>query len=252
MALAPLESLGSIGTMELLEILDIAERLGLPASTVRFYRDRFILYLPTIRIGRHLRYPPEAVEMIRAIDEAARTGATMEEIEQALQWRFPVTVITSQPLASHSAPERSRAQSVVPETLEQLATQQAALHEAIEAMRNALVDLVTTQQLQGLRAETATLATTFAQRESAQRHALRALAGQLRQDMDEIRRLLTHIAGALDDRQAQPAPAGSHGESHQSDLPTPGDAIALNGRAPRTPRRMGHPYRASGTGPLRP
>ncbi len=252
MALAPLESLGSIGTMELLEILDIAERLGLPASTVRFYRDRFILYLPTIRIGRHLRYPPEAVEMIRAIDEAARTGATMEEIEQALQWRFPVTVITSQPLASHSAPERSRAQSVVPETLEQLATQQAALHEAIEAMRNALVDLVTTQQLQGLRAETATLATTFAQRESAQRHALRALAGQLRQDMDEIRRLLTHIAGALDDRQAQPAPAGSHGESHQSDLPTPGDAIALNGRASRTPRRMGHPYRASGTGPLRP
>jgi conjugal transfer/entry exclusion protein len=192
------------------------------------------------------------MEMIRAIDEAAKTGATMEEIEQALQWRFPVTVITSQPLASHSAPERSPAQSVVPETLEQLAAQQAAVHEAIEAMRNALVDLVTSQQLQSLRAETATLAATFAQRESAQRHALRALAGQLRQDMDEIRRLLTHIAGALDDRQAQSAPAAPHGESHQPDLHPHGDAVALNGRAPRTPRRMGHPYRSSGAGPLRP
>jgi DNA-binding transcriptional MerR regulator len=234
--------------MELLEIVDIAERLGLPVSTVRFYRDRFILYLPTVRIGRHLRYPPEAVEMIRAIDDAARTGATMDEIEQALQWRYPVTVITSQPIAS--TPERAQALAAVPSALEALATQQAALQEDIEAVRDALADLASMQHVQSVRAEMVSLSAALAQRESAQRHALRALAGQVRQDMDEIRRLLTHLSGLLENQRGQPAPVSPSGASYAAAAETPGEAVAPNGRISRTPRRMGHPYRASGTGPL--
>lgn len=234
--------------MELLEIVDIAERLGLPVSTVRFYRDRFILYLPTVRIGRHLRYPPEAVEMIRAIDDAAKTGATLDEIEQALQWRYPVTVITSQPIAS--TPERAQERVHVPSVLEALATQQAALQEDFGAVRDAIADLASTQHVQSVRSELVSLAAALGQRESAQRHALRALAGQLRQDMDEIRRLLTHISGLLDDRRGQPAAATPRGESYPAVAETQGEAVAPNGRISRTPRRMGHPYRAGGTGPL--
>lgn len=39
---------------------EIARTLGLPESTVRYYRDAFSSYVPTVGRGWRRRYPPAA------------------------------------------------------------------------------------------------------------------------------------------------------------------------------------------------
>ena len=60
--------------MELLTIAQIAKQLGLPESTVRYYRDRFSEYIPTTGEGRGRRYRGEAVEVFRVIADKLRAG----------------------------------------------------------------------------------------------------------------------------------------------------------------------------------
>lgn len=64
---------------------DIAIRLGLPPSTVVYYRDRFGEFLPAPAfVGRRKRYPPEAVAVIRTIREMFDSNLSTEEIRKAL------------------------------------------------------------------------------------------------------------------------------------------------------------------------
>lgn len=233
--------------MELLEIGDIADRLNLPVATVRYFRDRFILYIPTVRIGRHLRYPPEAVEMIHAIAEAARAGATAEEIEQTLQQRFPVTVITSQELAPLSDGE-SHPLTPMREAVQKLGEQQAQLQAELDEMRDALAGLATAKQLQLLRAETAAVTATLVQRERVQRQATEKMLAELRQEMDDVRRLLEGLRAAIEGVRVE------SGTSYlpEERVPQPPRENGREQTPARIPRRMGQPLRSTGTGPLRP
>lgn len=78
--------------MELLTISDIAKRLGLPESTVRYYRDRFPEYVPSVGDGRRRRYRPEAVDVLRFIADGLRNDRTATDIAEALSRMFPKTV----------------------------------------------------------------------------------------------------------------------------------------------------------------
>jgi len=69
----------------LLTLSEVARRLGLPETTVRYYRDRFAPYLPSVGTGRSRRYPLQAVERLRWIVEQLRAGASVQEIEAQLR-----------------------------------------------------------------------------------------------------------------------------------------------------------------------
>ena len=51
----------------LLTVREIARELGLPESTVRYYRDAFAGYLPAVGTGRRRRYPLEAIPLLRVV-----------------------------------------------------------------------------------------------------------------------------------------------------------------------------------------
>jgi DNA-binding transcriptional MerR regulator len=65
-------------------IRDVARELGLPESTVRYYRDAFSAYLPSVGTGRRRRYPPEAIPLLRLVAEGYAQNRPRAEVEQAL------------------------------------------------------------------------------------------------------------------------------------------------------------------------
>lgn len=70
--------------MELLTIKAISQELGLAESTVRFYRDKFPHYIPSVGTGKTKRYHPVAVDILRFIADLMRKGKTAEEAENEL------------------------------------------------------------------------------------------------------------------------------------------------------------------------
>ncbi|MHA4246210.1 MerR family transcriptional regulator [Bacillus cereus] len=68
----------------LLTISQIAKELQIPESTARYYRDRFINYIPFVGEGRAKKYRPETVEILRFIAEGFNRNLTAMEIEDGL------------------------------------------------------------------------------------------------------------------------------------------------------------------------
>jgi DNA-binding transcriptional MerR regulator len=118
--------------METLTIAEIASRLELPESTVRYYRDRFATYIPVVGKGRGRRYPGEAVEIFRTIAEGLRSGQTAALVDETLSRLFPrniETVQTELAQATAAAPQQV-AQAMVHVLFQQ--------QEEIQAMRLSL------------------------------------------------------------------------------------------------------------------
>lgn len=73
-----------------LTIAEIAKRLRLPESTVRYYRDHFAPYVPVVGEGRQRRYPAEALEVFRVIADGMRKNhGSATEVEETLSRMFP-------------------------------------------------------------------------------------------------------------------------------------------------------------------
>lgn len=69
----------------LLTIAELAKQLQIPESTIRYYRDRFIEYIPYVGDGRHRRYRPETADLLRFIAEGFNRNLTAMEIEEGLR-----------------------------------------------------------------------------------------------------------------------------------------------------------------------
>lgn len=80
----------------LLTLGEVAKRLGLPETTVRYYRNRFAPYLPIAGAGRSRRYPPQVVERLRWIIEQLRAGSSVQEIEAQLRNHNPAAIPPSE------------------------------------------------------------------------------------------------------------------------------------------------------------
>lgn len=65
-------------------IRDVARELDLPESTVRYYRNAFSAYLPSVGTGRRRRYPAEAIPLLRLVAQGYAQNRPRAEIEQAL------------------------------------------------------------------------------------------------------------------------------------------------------------------------
>jgi DNA-binding transcriptional MerR regulator len=73
----------------LLTLRQVADNLGLPESTVRYYRDAFLDHIPFIGTGRRRRYPPPAVAVLRSIAEGYASGRSREAMLSTLEGAAP-------------------------------------------------------------------------------------------------------------------------------------------------------------------
>jgi DNA-binding transcriptional MerR regulator len=233
--------------MELYEIAEIADRLGLPANVVRSYRDRYLPFIPVVRVGRHLRYPAEAIDVIADIHRAVQIGATTDEIEAALQARFPITVITAQGVESRVSGRADDALRTAN------AEEHAELRSRLDDLRGALGGLASYDEVQALRAEIASLAAVLTQRDFEVEHAravavadLREVVSILRQEIAALRAETIadrcELAGATESRSVD-APDADGERADRVTTPSGAQDQLLAGR---TPRRMGQPLRANG------
>ncbi len=184
-----------IAPMELLKVSDIAKRLEIPESTVRYYRDRFPQFVPAVGEGRSKRYRPEALAVLRFIAESLRSGLPAEEVETALWARFPVTVEPQQQSAAAQqqtavTPQQASAailRELLVEAVQAAAeAQTAALRSEMEARHAAAME-----QQTALYQQVGELAATLQQErseaqqfrsEAQQRHD--ALLGAIQQDQE--------------------------------------------------------------------
>ena len=73
---------------ELLSIKEISQELGIPQSTLRYYRDLFMDYLPAAGEGKKKRFYPEAVEVFQAIAKGMHKNKNADDIANDLNQRF--------------------------------------------------------------------------------------------------------------------------------------------------------------------
>ncbi|MFN2268918.1 MAG: MerR family transcriptional regulator [Desulfonatronovibrio sp.] len=95
-------------SQELLTIKEIARRLTLPESNVRYYRDKYEKYLPSVGSGRKKRFKPQAVDVFKTIVQGLEESLSSNEIESRLAARFsqnPADIYQDKEINSHSYPE---------------------------------------------------------------------------------------------------------------------------------------------------
>ena len=66
-------------------LCDLARDLGIPESTVRYYRDVFSIHVPSVGLGRKRRYPEQAAKTLKFIADSFAAGYTREAIDAALR-----------------------------------------------------------------------------------------------------------------------------------------------------------------------
>ncbi|MDF2875865.1 MAG: hypothetical protein K0R22_2548 [Sporomusa sp.] len=86
--IATTKTQGVIFMTELLSIKDISQELGIPQSTLRYYRDLFLDYLPAMGEGKKKRFYPEAVEVFQAIAKCMHQNKSSDDIANELDSRF--------------------------------------------------------------------------------------------------------------------------------------------------------------------
>ena len=79
-------------TQDLLTITGIAQKLGMPESTVRYYRNKFSDFIPMVGEGRKRRYKPETLEIISLIEKMFRENQTAIDIAKCLARKFPQNI----------------------------------------------------------------------------------------------------------------------------------------------------------------
>ena len=75
----------------LLSVAEIARKLGVPESTVHYWKNRFAQHLPSAGTGRQKRFRPEAVEVFRVIAEMFSLGHSAQDVMETLGKNFPLT-----------------------------------------------------------------------------------------------------------------------------------------------------------------
>lgn len=94
---------------EFYTVKELGSILDMPESTVRYFRDRFIDFIPFEGKGRSRKYTQESIEVIRAIVEYNNAKMNAEEIEKALSTRFTRVIDITQERREQKA-EQSKSQ----------------------------------------------------------------------------------------------------------------------------------------------
>jgi DNA-binding transcriptional MerR regulator len=178
-----------VADQELLTIAEIAKRIDVPESTVRYYRDRFGSSVPSVGSGRRRRYSQEAVAVLRFIANQSRVGTPYEEIERQLAERFPIDV-SSQTQISKTANASTAATQQQPSASTEAQIQ--ALREALGVALDPLIRAIIEEQTATLQQELAAVrkqlddATARAERTASERD--QQLVATMRGMLEERRR----------------------------------------------------------------
>ncbi len=78
--------------MELLTLKQIAQRLNMPPSTVKYYRDKYADYMPGVKAGRYMKYEPEAIEIIQIIADGVKNNLQQQHINELLSAKFALNI----------------------------------------------------------------------------------------------------------------------------------------------------------------
>jgi hypothetical protein len=130
--------------MDLLDLPQLAAAASLPNSVARYYRDRFILFVPSVRIGRAIMHPPEAAEVMRVIARHAAAGMDAQAIQAALEDAYPVTAISATAFAGVG----SQATGLIPALAmaREVDRREARLHDELRELRSQLAVLAVAAQ----------------------------------------------------------------------------------------------------------
>jgi DNA-binding transcriptional MerR regulator len=79
----------------LFTLRELADRLSLPESTVRYYRDAFLDHIPSVGTGRRRRYPEPALAVLRTIARGYASGRTRAEILGLVEGVAPIAAAES-------------------------------------------------------------------------------------------------------------------------------------------------------------
>ncbi len=72
-------------TKRYISLREVGRQLGVPPSTIVYYKDRFSRHIPSVGgDGRRRRYPAEVLEIFRRIREMFENNWSAEQIEQEL------------------------------------------------------------------------------------------------------------------------------------------------------------------------
>lgn len=238
---------------EHMDIPGIARTIGLSVERVRTYAERYALYLPVMRVGADVWYPPASVTLIEEIDQAVAAGATSDEIELGLQAHIPtMRLVQDGDLGRESAPQATATSLTFDDLARIVVEQRTQISELFHSLQASIALVATAEQFHGLRAETASLAAALALRDTQLDHANAVILSELRQAVSELR---DEIADLRHDGQQSQFPE-SPSEASEPTPPTKASGVAETTAPPtkesdrdhrhRTPRRMGQPLRVNG------
>lgn len=81
---------------KLYTIKELAEELKVPESTLRYYRDRFEEFIPTVGKGRKRRYKKEAIDVFSLIINGYEHDLTFKQIKDELIKKLSNSVQTDE------------------------------------------------------------------------------------------------------------------------------------------------------------
>lgn len=85
----------------------IAEKVGIPESTIRYYRDRHKDFVPYIGKGRRRRYTEESLEILLRICGYAEENLNAIDIDERLDAEYD-RIIEVSPEETETQTQRSR------------------------------------------------------------------------------------------------------------------------------------------------
>jgi DNA-binding transcriptional MerR regulator len=78
--------------VELLTLQEIAARLNMAPSTVRYYKNQYQEFMPGVKAGRFMKYEPEAIEIIKFIAAATAATKQQQDIKELLSAKFALNI----------------------------------------------------------------------------------------------------------------------------------------------------------------
>lgn len=134
----------------MLTIKDIAERTGIAESTVRFYRDKYPEFVVYTGQGRHRRYTPEVVDVIKFIAKCYAENMSADRVRETLGDNFsqfvevkPEAIITPQ----QQLPQQEAAIHRLADVLVSVVEEQRQAQERIATALELLADRQKENQL---------------------------------------------------------------------------------------------------------
>lgn len=131
---------------KLLTIAEISKQVGIPESTVRYYRDKFEPFFPTVGKGRNRRYRPEAIDIVKVIAEGFNRNMTAMEIEEGLTRMFSMDVSVVEQTAATTTATQQQSLEEIKSALLQTVTTIGTLNQTVQKLSNRIEELETEKQ----------------------------------------------------------------------------------------------------------